>query len=236
MMSTWESFRQTARVAVTISSADKYLRFSVTLRVEGRWTGTGQAPHALLDVARAGITHRAEAVSRDHTLTATERLRSELNRVLLPWQDVDKTSVQARAVCETVVADPDLVAAVAEREQAVGMATVGSWQSRQPTYHVEQECALIRDPLRGTARWMVDNPGRPDDAVQVARQLTALRDLLAPPTDEHPESPGRLLDELLETTDEACRDRLATTLSKIFVQYGRQGLADRLPPHPEGAA
>ncbi|WP_019819526.1 hypothetical protein [Saccharomonospora saliphila] len=235
-MSAWEPFRQAIRVTVTVPSADEYLRFSVTMRVEGRWTGPGQAPHALLDVARAGITHRAEVVSREYTLTTTERLRSELNRVLLTWQDVDETGVQARAVCEHADADPALVDAVAERERAVGMATVRAWQRQQPSYHVEQECALIRDPLRGTARWIVENPGRPDDAVQVARQLTTLRDLLAPATDERPESPGRLLDELLDGTEEACRDRLATTLRKLFVEYGRPDLADRLPSGPEGGA
>ncbi|WP_007025912.1 hypothetical protein [Saccharomonospora iraqiensis] len=235
VVTAYEPLPQAVRAELTLPSADDYLRFTVTVRAEARWRGAGQAPPALTDVAAAGLSRRGEVVSREYTLTEARRVRGELNRVLLNWEDVPATGgVQARAVCEEVVADPDLVAAVAERERIAGKATVRSWQREQPGYHFEQECALIRDPLRGTARWMLDNPGRPADAVQVAQQLTALRDLLAPVPEQRPESAGRLVDELLDDSDEACRDRLLRTLEKIFAEYGRPELADRLPSVADG--
>ncbi|WP_232283673.1 inositol phosphate phosphatase SopB [Saccharomonospora cyanea] len=215
-------------------SADEHLFFTAEIVFEACWCGNEAAPAALLDIAREGITRRAREVSRRRTLTASEQVRGELNTALLKWGWVAETPVQARGHCVSVKADPELVEAVAGREQALAQQVALSWRARDRALRIEQMCALLLDPLRATASWFLDHPDNPDELVSIARQFQELRGILE--AEQRGESVGGLLDELLAGADEAVRLRLSNVLRKVFSQYGRADLATRLRPGEDDEA
>lgn len=87
-------------------------------------------------------------------------------------------------------------------------------------------CSLLLDPLRATAWWLLDNRENPEQLVAIAQTFQELRGILA--SEKRPDTAGQLLDELLETSDEAVRTRLVSLLQKAFTEYGREELTARL--------
>ncbi|MBE9375369.1 hypothetical protein IQ251_13025 [Saccharopolyspora sp. HNM0983] len=208
-----------------LPSADPTLPFATTVTVFA-WCGSADAEPSASDIALAGIARRAEPVAARHRLTASERVRAELNTALLHWEPVSDSRVQARAQCTVVDVDPDLVTAVREREQAERRNAVLSWNDQRREQQQQDMCSLIRDPLRATAWWLLDHHDEPEQAVPVAQKFRELRDILV--TEERADSPGTLVDDLLATDDGAIRDYLLTRLRGVFGHYRRSDLTDRL--------
>ena len=211
---------------LSLPSVDGRLRFTVTVFVEARWGGADPAPPALLDIAQHGIATRAEQVAGRHSLTAQNRLRYALNADLHRWNRVAGTEVVARGHCVSTDTDPELVAAVAEREEAAGRHLVGSWADEQRVRQTERMTALILDPLRATAAWFMENQDKPGEVVETAKEFKKLHEVLAP--DQRLDSPGALLDELLTTIHEPERLRTLMILQKVFRSNDRPDLAARL--------
>lgn len=209
-----------------LPSADESLHFNVGLSLEARWDGNASAPSSASDIAWAGIIRRAEEVSRQHALTATDRLRVELSAALAEWRRVDGTNVFARGQCASTYADEELVAAVAAREETARRHVALSWQSQQRTHQEERMCSVLLDPLRATASWFLDNQDKPEKVVTVAEQFRDLQDILNTAT--RSESPGRFVDEMLAAADQEERILLVNTLQKMLTKYGREDLSARL--------
>lgn len=217
---------QAARATCELASADEAMPFTAHFVFWPWWGGSDRAPESLWDVARSGIIRRAEKVSTQYRLTATERVRSELNAALLPWQPVGESHVHARGVCVSVTADPELVEAVAVHEKGQRLRLVTSWTEQRRRQQREQLCSLLLDPLQATAWWLLENPDKSDELVSVAQMFREVQSILTPP--ERSQSAGTLLDELLETKDDAVRVRVIMTLRKFFLSYEREDLAARL--------
>lgn len=217
---------QPSRSTFELASADDAMRFTADVVFWPWWGGNDKAPESLWDVARSGIIRRAEEVSTQYRLTATERVRSELNAALLPWQPVGESHVHARGVCMAVTADPELVEAVAEHERSQSQQLVLSWTEQRRRKQREQLCSLLLDPLQATAWWLLDNPNGIGEVVTVARMFRETESILGPA--ERSQSAGTLVDELLERLDNAVRERAVETLQKFFVGYEREDLAARL--------
>ncbi|EID56296.1 hypothetical protein [Saccharomonospora xinjiangensis] len=224
----WQGWAPMAHASATLTlpSTDAHLCFTAAVTVQARWRGSEPAPETLIDIAREGITRRAETVSRQRSLTESQRVHAELNTVLLDWGQVGSTPVESRGHCTSVQADPHLVEAVAGREQAAAREQAASWRVTERVRHTDQLCGLLLDPLRATATWFLDNPDKPGDLVGVARQFQQLRGLLE--AEKREETVGGLLDEFLVGSDPAVRVWLAGVARKVFEQYGRQDLAARL--------
>ncbi len=223
-----------AEVEFTLPSADDRLHFDVSVSVEARWGGVGPLPPSLLDIAREGMARRAEQVSAQRALTASERLRGELNTALFRWERVAATDVHARGRCVSVDVDEELVAAVEMREQAQRRHVAMSWRDQQRRHDREHMCAVLLDPLRATASWFLDNQDKPEQVATIAQSFQEARNVLAP--EQQQDSAGKLVDELLGTADEAMRDHLVRTLRKAFAEYGRQDLMTRLETPREDEA
>ncbi|SFT36640.1 hypothetical protein SAMN04487904_101517 [Actinopolyspora lacussalsi subsp. righensis] len=217
---------------LSLPSADEPLHFDVSLSLEAYWGGNVPAPSALMDIAWAGLIHRAAEVSRQHALTATERLRVELNAALVVWWRVGGTNVYVRGQCSSVDADAELVAAVAAREEATRRHVALSWQNQQRSNQEERMCSVLLDPLRATASWFLDNQDKPEQVVAVAQQFHELREVMSTAT--RSESVGQLVDKLLVATDETVHLRVISTLRKVFINYNREDLAARLDERGTG--
>ncbi|WP_461144996.1 hypothetical protein [Salinifilum aidingensis] len=165
-------------------------------------------------------------MSRQHALTATDRLRVELNAALAEWRKVDGTNVFARGQCTSTDADEELVAAVAAREEAARRHVALSWQSQQRTHQEARMSSVLLDPLRATASWFLDNQDKPEKVVTVAEQFRDLREILNTAT--RSDSAGGFVDEMLAAADQEERILLINTLQKMFAKYGREDLSARL--------
>ncbi|GAA4875459.1 hypothetical protein [Saccharopolyspora cebuensis] len=209
---------------LVLSSADCALQFTAALVVEGA-SEQEPPPASLLQIAREGIWRRAEDISRERKLTEAERLLGQLNEVLIPWQPISNTLVQARAHCHSVDADPGLVAAVAARDEAIKQELIDAWKHDRRSMGERRMQVLLTDPLQATAWWFVDNPDKTDQLPHVAERFRSLRALLAP---EQQDSAGRLLNELWEELNDGARAHAERVLSTLFDQYGRRDLGARL--------
>ena len=213
-------------VQLRIPSADEALHFGVNVTFSGRWEGAAPAPPTLLEIAEAGIARRAERISVGYRLTASSRVKTELNATLVNWEPVTGTHASAWGHCESIEVDPELLTAVEEHEEAVRRQAVMSWDVERRRQQAEQMSSVILDPLRATAWWMLDNQDKPLEAVEVAQQFQRLRTVLEP--EEQPDSAGTLVDQLLATADGAVRNRMMSILRNSFHEYQRDDLAARL--------
>lgn len=217
------------RGALQLASADNFLYFTADIAFWVHCGSSDKVPdiESMWDIARTGITHRAEEVSTQYRLIATERVRAELNVVLGPWRPVGQSPVQARGRCFSVTADPELVAAVAEHERSKSQQLVISWDEQRRQQQRRQMCSLLLDPLQATAWWLLDNPDKVSEVLEVAKTFQEVQNILEPATTPS-ESAGKLVDELLTTKDEALRAGAIHTLKKFFLSYGREDLAAQL--------
>ncbi|MCX2729484.1 hypothetical protein OOZ19_04480 [Saccharopolyspora sp. NFXS83] len=211
-----------------LPSADGHMHFHAKISFWTWWDGTEPSPPALLDIAKAGIIRRAEKVSVRRSITDCDRLRTELNTELMNWEAVAETQVHVRGHCTSVDADPDLIAAVDEHEQAIRRHVVQSWYEERRKQQQNQMCSLILDPLRATAWWLLDNQDKPEEAVTIAQNFQELRNILKPA--EQTDTPGKLVDELLIPADEAVRHRVIQFVRNCFQELHRDDLAARLDP------
>ncbi|WP_037295651.1 hypothetical protein [Saccharomonospora azurea] len=214
------------RATLQLASADNSLYFSADIVLWAWWSVRDKIPESLWDIARSGITHRAEEVSTRYRLTAAERVRAELNTALASWRPVGQSQVHARGHCVSVGADPELMAAVAEHEQSLQQQVVMSWSEQRLQRQREQMCSLLLDPLQATAWWLLSNQDKAGDVLAVATTFQELQRILAPA--KQSESAGKLVDELLATKDGAVKARAVHTLKKFLLSYERQDLADQL--------
>lgn len=214
------------RATLQLASADGCLYFSADIAFWAWWGGGDETSASLWDIARSGITDRAEAVSTRHRLTATERVRAELNTALVSWKPVGHTPAQARGHCVSVQADPELLAAVAEHEQSVRQQVVISWNEQRIKQRREQMCSLLLDPLQATAWWLQDNQDKVGDVLTVAKTFQELQEVVKPAAESA--SAGKLIDDLLDTKDKAVKAHAVHTLRKFFLAYEREDLAAQL--------
>lgn len=214
------------RATLHLVSADNSLYFTADIAFRARWGGNDKVPEGLWDIARSGITHRAEEVSRQYRLTASERVRAELNAALAPWKPVGQSHVHACGHCASVTADPELMTAVAEHEQSVRQQVVISWSEQRIKQRREQMCSLLLDPLQATAWWLLNNQDKVGEVLAVAKEFQELQQVLAPA--EQSGSAGKLVDELLDTKDEAVKAHALHTLRRFFLSYEREDLAARI--------
>lgn len=211
-----------------LPSADVLLRFTADFRIWAWWDSTEPTPPNLLDIAKHGVAQRARQISARHRLTGMAALRSELNARLLVWENVEDTPVQARADCERIAADPDLVDAVAEHDEAQRRQAVSSWKNEERKRRHEEVCAELLDPLRATASWFLENADKPTEAVEVARRFQELRELLLPVGPSELDTAGKLVDELLDSAEPSVCRYLIHVLDQFFMSHKRQDLAERL--------
>jgi hypothetical protein len=219
--------QQYSQAAYQLPSADNNLHFVADLGVLAWWGGKGEAPESLWDIARSGIVRRAEKISSQYRLTAADRVRAEINAALITWQPVGQSHVHARGQCVSVTADPDLVAAVADDERNKAQQLVVSWSEQRRRQQREHMCSLLLDPLQATAWWLLDNPGRANEVVSVAETFLKVQSILAPAARDA--TAGRLVDELLDSKDDAVRVHFVESLRRLFMGYEREDLAARLP-------
>ncbi|WP_197289793.1 hypothetical protein [Saccharothrix sp. NRRL B-16348] len=212
-------------VTMSLPSADKPLPFHVTLVVEAKCP-EDPPPPALLDIANEGVARRAERLSGQYALTAADRLRGALSTALNGWHHVPGTGVLARGHCTSVDVDAELVAAVAAREEADRRWFAASWQDERRAQQAEQMRSRLLDPLRATAWWFLDHQAEPERLEDVARAFDKAREVLAPK--DTPDSPGRLVDDMLAAHDPAVRTSLARYLERFFAEYSREDLVIRL--------
>jgi hypothetical protein len=212
-------------VTMSLPSADESLSFKVTFVVEAKCPEGPPTP-ALLDIASEGVARRAERLSSRHALTAADRLRGALSMALNGWHHVPGTGVLARGRCTSVDADAELVAAVAAREEADRRWFAASWRDERRAQQAEQMRSRLLDPLRATAWWFLDNQAEPERLEDVARAFEKARTVLAP--QDIPDSPGRLVDDMLAAHDPAVRTSLARYLERFFAEYNREDLVTRL--------
>ncbi|ALG09652.1 hypothetical protein [Kibdelosporangium phytohabitans] len=210
-------------ITLSLPSSDEALLFQVRLVVEAKWLG--EPPPGFAGIANNAIADRAERVSRRYRLTAAEQLKGALSAALFLWQDAPGTDVYVRGHCAAVVADAELVAAIAAREAAASRRFAFSWQDERRSQQAEQMRSRLLDPLRATANWYLDNPDKPDRLVEIAQAFQQAREILAP--DDLADSAGRLVDELIASNPVAGH-RLTAILRKVFADCGRQDLSTRL--------
>ncbi|MEV0705143.1 hypothetical protein AB0I53_45515 [Saccharopolyspora sp. NPDC050389] len=206
------------------------MRFEAKLFVEYRWAGAGAAPPSARDIAREGVVRRAEELSRNRRLTECQRLHGELAVALLRWKPVEDTLVSSRAHCISVDAAPELVAAVAAREDSANHQVVLSWQHEQREHQAKRLQSLITDPLRATAWWFAANQDKPAELVQVATEFQQLRTILTHEEEADEDSAGHLVDEFLNAVDVADQLYLLQILRKLFGDHGRSDLVERIEP------
>ncbi|WP_143121528.1 hypothetical protein [Saccharopolyspora antimicrobica] len=142
------------------------------------------------------------------------------------WERVGNTEISARAHCAAVTAEPELVSAVAAREDAARRRLVLSWQHEQREHTAARLRPLIVDPLRATAWWFADNQEKIDKLSEVAREFQELQSLLSPTVDD--DTAGRLVDEFLLGEDIAEKQRLLLHLQKVFGEGNRSDLVERI--------
>ncbi|EIE98454.1 hypothetical protein SacglDRAFT_01534 [Saccharomonospora glauca K62] len=216
------------QVSIQLASVDDSLYFTAEIAFWAWWNGGGRMPdrESVWDIARSGITRRAEEVSTRHRLTATERVRAELNEALLAWKPVGGSYVRARGRCLAVTADPELVEAVAAHERSKSQQLMISWSEQRRQQQREQMSSLLLDPLRATAWWLLNNQEKATEVKEVATTFLELQGMLKPAA--RTESAGKLVDEFLDTKDAAIKVHFLHTLKKCFLGYDREDLATRL--------
>lgn len=213
-------------VTISLPSVDDLLNFEANVVVEAKWVAAEPPPSFLLHLARECITQRAEKLGSNRTLTEVERLRDEVTTALFQWEPALDGTLLTHGHCTSINVDAELAAAVAARQEAARRRTALSWQDEQRLHQLEHMRLLLLDPLRATASWFFDNQDNPRQLAEVAKEFQGVRDLLAP--EDTPDSPGKLVDEILAISDAAVRMRLLTSLSKFFTQHGKDDLAIRL--------
>lgn len=216
---------------VSLISKDASLYFTATISFWIWWDGVEQAPPAWKDIAGTSIIQRAEKISEQYRLTAAERMRAEVNTALVRWDQSNLRPLRVRGHCVSVEVAPEDLAAVQEDEQSFQQHVIRSWYEQRRQHELEQMCSLLRDPLRATAWWLLNNPDTPPNVVPIAQQFQELRNLLALEEREEqaePESPGALVDELLNTSNGSVHTRMVHMLERCFSGYGRDDLANRL--------
>ncbi|MCP3803476.1 hypothetical protein NLX83_29810 [Allokutzneria sp. A3M-2-11 16] len=172
------------------------------------------------------MTLRAEKVSKQRSLTQSERLQGELNAALFSWMPIPGVLVRARGHCTSIRTDVQMLTVVEAREEANRRRAALSWHVEQRLREEERARSLLLDPLSATASWFINNQDSPEQAVVITQHFQQLRDILSPK--EEPESPETLVDQLLTTADDAVRERLVLLLGNAFSSFGREDLKVRL--------
>ncbi|MBB5922052.1 hypothetical protein FHR81_003104 [Actinoalloteichus hoggarensis] len=217
---------------ISLPSCDPHFDFQVTLTVGFTVAAIGVRPANPQAVALAGLSSRAEEISRRRSLTEAQRLRGELDIGLAQALRVADTGVEAWGFCAEIEVDPDLLAAVAGRQQARRRAAVGEWEEAERRSRESRMRTLITDPLQATAWWYAGHQDQPKELAEVAKAFQQVSELVTPARPEVAETAGGLVDELVQTAGPDIGFHVRSTLRRIFAGYHRDDLCARLDALP----
>jgi hypothetical protein len=220
----------TPNLRVPLPSQDELFTFQFVLAV--RCLVDGRTAMALDDpllIAKGAICQRIAPIARSMPITEAVRLRAEVEADLCKPQPVAGTPVVAWAHCLSIEVPEEWLAIVRRRQEALQEACVQAWRWQEQEQQIQFLAALMTDPRRATAWWLMRNEGSVDQLVDTARQFLTLRELLAESGDDLPDegSMATLVERFWLEAAGPARELLGQHVAHLFDRHGRGDLAEQ---------